>query len=442
MINPLKEMIMKRLSYILFALLTTFVANAQVPQPVAPQQKPVLLMNGVAHIGNGEVIENSVVAFENGKITMVGDARTVRLDMSRFEVINIEGKHVYPGLILPNTPLGLEDISAVRATLDYEEVGDLNPNVRALVAYNTDSEVIPTLRFNGILLAQATPQGGVIAGSSSLMMLEGWNWEDAVYKADDGIHVYWPNKNLNPRWWLGETETRPNPNYQLAIDQLTTFFADARAYRDLPGPSVVNLKLEAIKGVFSGEKKVYLHANRRTEILEGLQFLKRNEAAGIVLVGATDAQYAIPYLKEHNIPVLVDNVHRLPGREDEHYDLPYRLPAILHQAGITVGLTYEGLHNSRNLPFFAGTVAAYSGISKEEALKMITSNPASILGIGDVAGTLEQGKDAHIVVSEGDLLDMRTSVVTHAFILGRQVNLDGKQQMLYERFKEKYESQK
>lgn len=433
---------MKKIIYIvLIAVVTGFSAHAQVPEPVAAQQKPIILMNGTAHIGNGEVIENSVVAFENGKITLVGDARTVRLDMSGFEVINIEGKHVYPGLILPNTPLGLEDISAVRATLDVEEVGDLNPNVRALVAYNTDSEMIPTLRFNGILLAQTTPQGDLIAGSSSIVMLEGWNWEDAVSKADDGIHLYWPSKMFSPRWWMGETEPRTNPNYKLAVDKLEAFMADAKAYREVQNPAVTNLKLEAMRGVFTGESKVYLHANRRTEIMEGLQFLKSNGASSIVLVGATDANFVIPFLKENNIPVLVDNVHRLPGREDEDYDLPYRLPAILQQAGIMVGLTYEGLHNSRNLPFFAGTVAAYGGISKEEALKMVTSNTAKILGIDDTAGTLEQGKNAHIVVSEGDILDMRTSVITHAFILGRQVNLQGKQQMLYDRFKRKYESQ-
>lgn len=433
---------MKKLSYIFFLVTAGFGAFAQVPEPVAAQQKPILLMNGTAHIGNGEVIENSVVAFENGKITLVGDARTVRLDMSGFEVISIEGKHVYPGLILPNTQLGLEDISAVRATLDKEEVGDMNPNVRALVAYNTDSEVIPTLRFNGILLAQSTPLGDLIAGSSSVMMLEGWNWEDAVYKADDGIHIYWPSKMFSPRWWMGETEPRTNPDYKLASAKLETFIADAKAYSEVQNPAVVNHKLEAMRGVFNGEKKLYLHANRRIEIMEGLQFVKSNGANSIVLVGGTDAQYVMPYLKENNIPVLVADVHRVPGREDEDYDMPYRLPAILHEAGITVGLTYESLHNSRNLPFFAGTVAAYGGIDKEEALKMITSNTAKILGVGATTGTLEQGKDAHIVVSEGDLLDMRTSIVTHAFILGRLVNLDGKQQMLYDRFKRKYESGK
>lgn len=415
-------------------------AKAQVPEPVPAQAKPIVLMNGTAHIGNGEVIENSVVAFENGKITMVGDATTVRLDMTRFDVINIAGKHVYPGLILPNTVLGLEDISSVRATIDSEEVGDLNPHVRSLVAYNTDSEVIATLRHNGILLAQSTPGGDLITGTSSIMMLEGWNWEDAQYKADDGVHLNWPTKTYGPRWWMGETAPRPNPNYQEGIDKLEKFFADAKAYSEAQ-PAVTNLRLEAMKGVFSGAQKLFVHADRRIEIMEGLQFAKANGAASIVLVGGTDAGSTIDYLKEHNIPVLLTDVHRIPGREDEDYDLAYKLPALLHNAGIKVGLTYETLHGSRNLPFTAGTAAAYGGISKEDALKMITSNTASILGIDATTGTLESGKDANIVVSEGDILDMRSSKVTNAFVQGKQIILDGKQQMLYDRFKRKYEGQ-
>jgi len=433
---------MKKLLYIsAICLFTGGQLKAQVPEPVPAQQKPILLMNGTAHIGNGEVIENSVVAFENGKITMVADARVVRLDMSRFEVVSIEGKHVYPGLILPSTNLGLEDISSVRATLDYEEVGELNPHVRSVVAYNTDSEVIPTLRFNGILLAQSTPVGELIAGSSSVMMLEGWNWEDALYKADEGMHIFWPAKEFGPRWWMGETAPRPNPSYQAAIDNMEKFFADAKAYAE-GQPAETNLKLKAMQGVFSGAQRLYIHADGRKEIMEGIQFAKANGAANVVLVGGTDSGYITDFLKENNIPVLLADVHRIPGREDEDYDLAYKLPAILHKAGIEVGLTYATLHGTRNLAFTAGTVAAYGGISKEDALKMVTSNTARILGIDATTGTLEQGKDANIVVSEGDILDMRSSNVTHAFITGRQVILNGKHQMLYDRFKRKYESHK
>lgn len=416
-------------------------ASAQVPEPVKDQSGPIILMNGVAHLGNGELIENSAIAFENGKITLVGDARVMRLDLLKYEVVDVAGKHVYPGLILPNTTLGLEEISAVRATLDNSEVGAMTPNVRSLVAYNTDSELIAALRYNGILLAQPTPEGGIIMGTSSIMMLEGWNWEDAAYLKDDGVHLDWPSKMFGARWWMGETSGRANPNYAKVIGEVEQFMYEAKAYAELSTPKVINLKLEAMKGVISGEQRLFIHADTRDEILESVTLAKRMGIPNIVLVGARDAHYCMSFIKQHNVPVLIDMVHRLPSREGEDVDLSYKLPGLLHKEGIMVGLTYPSLQSSRNLPFFAGTTAAY-GLEKEEALKLVTSNTAEILGIGELTGTIAEGKDANLVVSEGDLLDMRTSKVQQAFIKGRNINLDGKQQLLYDRFKRKYSEDK
>ncbi|MEQ9302003.1 MAG: amidohydrolase family protein [Cyclobacteriaceae bacterium] len=414
---------------------------AQVPEPVADQSGPIILMNGVAHLGNGEIIENSAIAFENGKITLVGDARVMRLDLSKYEVVDAAGKHIYPGLILPNTTLGLEEISAVRATRDHTEVGEITPNVRSLVAYNTDSELIAALRYNGILLAQPTPRGGVITGTSSIMMLEGWNWEDAAYMKDDGVHLDWPSKTYGARWWMGETSGRENPRYAETVARVEQFMAEANAYAQVTNPEVTNLKLEAMKGVISGEQRLFIHADARDEILESITLAKRMSIPNIVLVGARDAYYCTSFIKEHNVPILLDMVHRLPSREDEDVDLSYKLAGLLHNQGIKVGLTYPSLQSSRNLPFFAGTAVAY-GLDKEEALKLVTSNTAEILGIGAMTGTISEGKDANLVVSEGDLLDMRTSKVKHAFIKGRSIQLEGKQQVLYDRFKRKYSEDK
>ncbi len=417
-------------------LISTWVM-AQVPEPVKSQEGPIILINATAHLGNGEVIENSAIAFEDGKITLVGDARIMRLDLSKYKVIEIAGKHVYPGLILPNTTLGLEEISAVRSTRDHTEVGEMTPNVRSLVAYNTDSEIIATLRYNGILLAQPTPRGGIVTGTSSIMMLEGWNWEDAAYLEDDGVHLDWPSKMFGARWWMGESTGRPNPRYDETVDRIKDFMMDAKAYSEVGSPNATNLKLEAMKGVINGDKRLFVHADARDEIIQSVSMLKSMGIPNVVLVGARDSYYCMSFIQEHDVPVLIDQVHRLPSREDEDVDLSYKLPAILYKEGIKVGLTYPRLQNSRNLPFFAGTVAAY-GLDKEEALQLVTSNTADILGIGETTGTIAEGKDANLIVSEGDLLDMRTSRVTHAFITGREVNLDGKQQMLYDRFKRKY----
>lgn len=412
---------------------------AQVPEPVGPQQTPTVITNATIHVGNGQVIENASVAFADGKITYVGDAGSVNIDLAGYNTVDGAGKHIYPGLILPSTRLGLEEVGALRPTRDYAEVGDFNPNTRALVAYNTDSELIATMRFNGILLAQSTPESGVISGTSSIMALEGWNWEDAVYKANDGIHLNWPT-----RWIQGNffnPERRKNQNYENIVTQIDEFLRDAKSYTEVGTPETVNLKMEAMKGLFSGGKKLFIHVDNAKEIVESIQKTQGYGIEGIVIVGGSDAWYVKDFLKDNNIPVLLGGVHRLPGRVEEDVDMPYKLPHLLNEAGILVGLAYnEGLQSSRNLPFFAGTAAAY-GVDKEEALSMLTLNTAKILGIDAMAGSLETGKDAHIVVSEGDLLDMMTSKVTSAYITGRLVNLDGKQQMLYERFKEKYEEQ-
>ena len=428
---------MKNIIGLILLTITIHVA-AQVPEPAQPQTKPVALMNGIVHIGNGEVIDNGIITFEKGKITSVGDARSVKIDLSGYEVINVSGKHVYPGLILANSILGLSDINSVRATLDHSEVGEFTPNVRSVISYNTDSEVIPTFRYNGILLTQVVPRGGIISGNSSVMALDGWNWEDAAYVLDGGIHLYWPNYLNPPRWSLGETEWKKNEKHDETVQRIEKFLQNAKSYIGQSEPEEINLKLEAMKGVFEGSKRMYIHTDRKKEIIESINLLGRHGISNVVVVGASDAYYVMDFLKDKNIPVLLTKVHRLPNRDEEDVDMPYKLPYLLTEKGILVGLTQSGsLHSSRNLPFYAGTATAY-GLDKEEALKLVTSNPAKILGVDHITGSLEQGKDANIVVSEGDILDMRTSKLGYAFIKGKKLNLDGKQQMLYERYKKKY----
>lgn len=418
-------------------LLSAWTAQAQNPVPAVKQVKPVILMNGTIHQANGKVIENGVLAMENGKITIVADATTIRIDMSGYEVINVQGKHIYPGLILPNTNLGLYEIGAVRATLDFNEVGEFNPNVRALIAYNTDSEIIPTLRSNGVLLAQTTPQGGWISGTSSVVQLDAWNWEDAAYKTDIGVHMNWPRMFVRSGWWAEPGETNKNERYEENVAKIKSFVEDAASYAKLEKPNPINYKLEAMKGLFDGSKKLFLAANNAKEIMDGIQMMKSLGIKEIVLVDGEESYMCIPFLKENNIPVLLSNLHRLPNRQEEGYDNPYALPSILVKGGLTVGLCYNDLKSSRNLPFYAGTAAGF-GLTQEEALQTITANTAKILGIDKLTGTLEEGKDANVVVSEGDILDMKSSIVTHAFIQGRQLDLNDKHKKLNERFEEKY----
>ena len=427
---------------ILFLVLLNVKLFAQVPEPVNDQTKPVLIYNAFIHIGDGNTIQNGFVSFDNGKIT---DVSSEDLDLesgtyNNFLKINANGSHLYPGLILPNSKVGLEDISAVRATVDHTEVGELNSNIRSLIAFNTDSEVISTFRYNGILLSQVVPDGSFVTGNSSIMMMEGWNWEDAAYKIDDGMHVKWSRKTYPPSRWSGQTSFRDNPNYKSSLDMINKFLIDSRSYFNLNGDEnkEVNLKLEAMVDVFNGKKKIYLHVGSREQIIESVQMFQKHGINNLVLVGANDALYAIDFILENDLPVLLNNLHRVPSRNHEDVDLPYKLPYLLQKEGVLVGLTASGsLHSQRNLPFLAGTAAGY-GLGKEEALKLITSNNAKILGIDNVTGTIMVGKDANIIISKGDILDMKSSVIEYAFITGRKVNLDGKQQILYDRFKRKY----
>jgi len=430
---------MKKSLYIL--VLTIFMMNfvwAQTPVPAKPQAKPIALMGGVAHIGNGQVIQNSLITFDKGKLTGVADATVVKMDLAGYEVINISGKHVYPGFILPNSQVGLQEVSSIRAMNDNAERGQMNPNVRSQISYNTDTEYTPTFRFNGVLLAESTPTGGTISGSSSVMEMDGWNWEDATVAVDIAIHMNWPS--ITSRQFDFNTfsfNESANTNYEKQVIEITQFFSEAMSYGALASKET-NLKFEAMQGLFDGKKTLMLHANNPKEIVESVRFAQRNGVKRITVVGGTGAYWVADFLKENKIPVILPSTHNLPNRADEDVDMPYKLPHLLTLAGVTVSLMDDGaLHGGRNLGFYAGTAAAY-GMSKEDALKTITSNTAKALGIDNRVGTLEVGKDATLFVSNGDALDYRGNVLTHAFISGKLMTLPGNQQELYERYSRKY----
>ena len=398
---------------------------------VAGQGQGVALVGGTVHVGNGTVLENATLTFKDGQITNVTNER---IDLAGYETVDVAGQMVYPGFILANTNLGLTEIAAVKATLDHSEVGAYNPNLRTLIAYNTDSELIPTFRFNGILTAQVAPRAGVLAGTSSVLKLDAWNWEDAAIKADDGVHLAWPVKFYGPRWWLGETADRPNKNYHKTVATLKTMFAQAKTYDG----KIANAKLAALAGVFKN-KQLFIRANSADAIVESVLFTQKMGVKNVVIVGAEEALSVADFLKKNNIPILLSCLHRLPNQDYQNVNAPYQSAAKLQAKGLLVGLIYDiySTQSERNLPFIAGTAAAY-GLSKADALKLITSNVAKILKIDEQIGTLEKGKQATLFVSKGDALDMRTNQLTQAFIQGKAVNLDGKQQKLYQKYKAKY----
>ena len=428
--------------HLVLLLLFSLPALAQVPKPAPAQAKPVLITGATLHVGNGTVVPNAAVAFDKGRLTYAGPAADFTADKAGYETIDASGQQLYPGLILPNTTLGLTEVESIRATVDQEEVGLLNPHVRALVAYNTDSDILPTVRTNGVLLAQPTPRGGLLAGQSSVVQLDAWNWQDAVVRADDGQHLTWPPMvfRLNPAEDATVLDRRQKAREEQLRD-LEQLFSEANAYRQLPASSRrENLRLGALAGVFDGSKTLYLHADYGKEIIEAVRFARRLGAKKVTVVGARDAWMVLDFLKQNDVSVVLSRIHALPRRDGDDYDQPYKLPAQLQAAGVRFCLDYQGgqeAAGSRNLAFIAGTAAAF-GLTKEQALTAVTLTTAQIMGIDKNYGTLETGKSATLVLSKGDLLDMRTNAVSRAFIDGRSISLDSKQTYLEQKFRSKY----
>jgi len=427
---------MKIIKNILVAATISVGLHAWAQQTPAPVQSETITFKGATtHVGNGTVIQNSVLVFSDGKITAIGNASTP----AQGKVIDASGKHIYPGFIAPGKSLGLVEVNAVRASDDQDEIGDFIPNMRSIIAYNAESKVVESMRPNGILLTQTTPKGGRISGTSSIVQLDAWNWEDAVVKEDDGIHMNWPSSFRRGRWWAGEERGyKPNKDYDKQLGEIEGYFANAKAYGKSTNASK-NEGFLAMQGLFDGSKKLYVYASGEKEIIDAVSKAKEMGVQSVVIVGGYEAYKIIPFLKQHNVPVLIQQTHLRPNRDDDDYDLPYRLPKLLADGGILVGIQNSGASNfqTRNLPFYAGQVVG-QGMDKEDALKLITSNTATILGIGDRYGTIEAGKSATFFVSEGDALDMRTNVLTHAFIDGRAISLETHQTKLWKRYMEKY----
>ena len=409
----------------------------QTPAPI--QNETITISGATAHIGNGTIIENSIITFENGILIAVADATTSKITL-RGTIIDATGKHVYPGFIAPNTTLGLVEIDAVRPTRDQDELGEFIPNVRSLIAYNAESKVVESLRPNGVLIAQITPRGGTISGTSSIVQLDAWNWEDAVVKEDDGVHINWPNSYAQGRWWLGESSAyKANKNYQEEIENIKSFILNSKTYGKST-PKKINEAFKAMQGLFNGHQKIFVHADGEKEMIDAVTILKNNGIYNVIVVGACEAYKISDFLKKNDVSVLIQRVHSTPERDDEDYDLPYKLAKLLVDEGILVALQTSGQMegmNTRNLPFYAGQVAA-QGLSKEKALQLITENPAKILGIDANYGTLESGKSATLFICEGDALDMRTNILSQAFIDGREISLETHQTKLWKRYSKKY----
>ena len=433
-------------------LIAGLICAQEVVYPAKENKGRIYITGGTVHVGNGTVLENATIEITNGKITNVGNNVTVSGNDAK--LVDAKGKQVYPGLILPSTDLGLKEIAnGVRGSNDYTELGDFNTSVRSITAYNTDSRVIGVLRSNGILLASITPEGGTISGSSSVVQLDAWNWEDAAYKMDAGIHLNMPSfiarfgrrgggaipPALLAQLGLAAGSGGADPSKAALdkVEEIKSFFRQAKAYLQESSHKNTNLKFEAVKGLFDKKQKLFVHGDQVRQMLIAIDFVKEF-GFDVVIVGGSESFQVADLLKTNNIAVILAQEHALPATEDDDIDQPYKTPAALQKAGVLFAL--NDTHDEaryRNLSYNAGTAATY-GLTREQALQAITLNSAKILGIDDRTGSIETGKDANIVISDGDLLDMKSSTISNIFIQGRQSSLDNKQQQLYERYKYKY----
>jgi imidazolonepropionase-like amidohydrolase len=427
----------RKLGTLLFVA-STALANPNVPAP--PQSTPVVYTGATIHTVSGESIESGRMLVSNGRIEAIaaaGDA-SVTADLT----IELDGLHIYPGMISADSVLGLVEIEAVRATVDVGEPGPINPNSRAEIAINPDSENFLVARANGILIALTAPStgGSLIAGLSAAIQLDGWTTEDMVIEAPIGLHMTLPELRIPDG--IPEPQSRQlTESRDEQLELLTSSFDEARAYRLASAAGeveTIDRRWEAMIPVFDRELPVFAHVDDLMQIRYALRLADEYQF-DLVIVGGADAWRIADALAEREIPVIVSGLHRPPMRRWEAYSTPSENPVRLHEAGVKVAIANMGgtfiAPMERNLPYEAAEAVAW-GLDPDDAIRMITLYPAEILGIDDRVGSIDPGKDASFIVTDGNPLDIRTNIV-RAFVQGREIDLSSRHTRLNDKYSER-----
>jgi hypothetical protein len=417
------------------ALFVARSASASTQIPGAPQERITAIVNATLHPVASPPISRGTILFDQGRIVSLGDEIEIPSDAER---IDGEGHHVYPGLFCAGGQLGLVEINSIRATRDASETGNLNPNVRAHVAVNPDSELIPVTRANGVLLCLSVPEGGLVSGNAAVLQLDGWTWEDMTVKAAAGMHIQWPRMRTRRQW----PERRSGREQAEARDdqlrELNEFFDRAGQYRIGRTENAIDVRYEAMLPVLDGTVPLIVSADSQLQIESAVAFAARRKLR-LIVYGGYDAEPCAPLLREHDVPVIIPAVYRLPQRRSDSFDAAYSLPQRLHQAGVRfciAAVDQFAASNIRNLPYHAATAVAY-GLDRDVAIRAITLSPAEILGVANRVGSLETGKDATLIIADGDPLETETHVLS-AFIQGRRVDLTNRHERLWRKYQEKY----
>jgi len=431
-----------------------------------PQETPVAIVNATIHPVSGPVIEKGYVLFDKGVITEVGPMGEGRVFIATTRQIDAAGKHVYPGLITPYSRLGLEEIQSVRASTDYNEAGDITPEVRSIVSVNPDSTLLPVTRTNGVLSAGVFPAGGTIAGRASVIRLEGWTWEDMAVSRDIGIVISWPMMRTVTAPWMDQSEEEQRKQASQRLDRIRETIRLAKAYAaqrpagggkggrdgggDGGGPAgtiPVDVRWEAMRSAVvpaaapgGVQSPCFIEAQDYDQITSAIAFCLEQKLRPVI-VGGHDAPLCAELLKTNGVPVIVNTIIALPNRDDAAYDDNYSLPARLHAAGISFCIASgEETAHERNLPYAAGMAVAH-GLPQDVAIRAVTLSSAEILGVAGTLGSLEKGKEATLIITSGNPLEVTTKI-EGAFIAGKQIDLSNKQSVLAEKYREKYKQQK
>jgi imidazolonepropionase-like amidohydrolase len=419
-------------------------AGALLLGSAAPAGAETLLLSGATvHTISGETLSPGQVLVQDGKITAVGKS----LPAANARQLDLSGQQLYPGMIALNTLVGLSEIEGVRATQDTTEVGDFTPDVESWIAVNPDSELIPVSRADGIAYFEPVPQGGIVAGQSALMAIDGWTTEQMAIKKPLALHLFWPSMTLDttPREpkAKGKSLDEQAKERRTKLQGLVDFFDEAKAYakakaaaqHGAPAPEVVPA-WEAMLPYVSGQLPIVVHADEIRQIRAALRWAETN-AYKIVLAGGRDAWMAADQLGARKIPVIYAHIYTLPRRDSASYDVQFTAPEVLHKAGVPVTFTISpGSFNApltKNLPYEAAQAVAF-GLPEAEALKGLTLYPAQIAGVADRLGSIEVGKEATLLALDGSLLDIRAHV-KHLWVAGKEVSLENRHSKLYEKYK-------
>lgn len=434
--NLLSYRSFKLISLALF--IASIVTFASTPVPAKKQEKPIVLIGGTIHTVSGSVIENGMILFDKGKIVALGVSVEIPANADK---VDVKGKHIYPGLINAASNIGLNEIEAARATIDVAETGNINSNVRAEVAVNPESELFPTTRANGVTVSHVMPGGSLIAGKTAAMMMDGWTFEEMTLKAPVGLYVNWPNLRINRSPFSRQSVEEQKKAIENNMKELRNAFAEARAYlkakKAYGEKHQTDLRWESFALLFEKKMALVVGANEISQIQSAVQFAK-DQNVNLIIHGGRDSWKVVELLKENNVSVIVEPIHDLPNRRWEDYDNPFTVPAKLYNAGVSFAISGGGnsTMNERNIGFQAGTASAY-GLPKEEALKSITLNAAKVLGIDSMVGSLDVGKDATLIVTTGDPLEIMSNIEME-FIQGKKIDLRSRHTELWKKYQEKY----